>query len=105
MRPSAKSRKKATETAALRKQLRFSLLAHRGPYCQYPGCTEPWSDMHEVLTRGRGGDPTDGANILCLCRPHHKWVTEHEEEARKMGLVRARTAEEHQTTFRTWELP
>lgn len=59
--------------------------------------------MHEVLTRGRGGDPTDPDNILCLCREHHEWVTTHEVEARGMGLVRARTAEEHARVFRPWE--
>lgn len=56
--------------------------------------------MHEILTRGRGGDPTDAENILCLCRACHKWVTEHETAARALGLVRARTAEEHAATFR-----
>lgn len=107
MRPSAKSRAKARRVSAERKDIRLSLHAHRGPYCQ--GCPvtpvgaedpRPWTDMHEVLTRGRGGDPTDEANILCLCRPCHKWVTEHETAARALGLVRARTAEEHADTFR-----
>lgn len=105
MKPSAKSRKKAADTAALRKLLRYGLMVSRGPACQYPGCPDPWTDMHEILTRGRGGDPTDEANILCLCRRHHEYVTTHEEEARRMGLVRARTAEEHAATFRPWLEP
>lgn len=58
--------------------------------------------MHEVLTRARGGDPTDKSNILCLCRQCHQWVTTHETEARALGLVRAMTAEEHQKVTRPW---
>jgi hypothetical protein len=102
MRPSRTSQNKARAIAAFRKELRFSLLAERGPYCQYPGCPEAWAEMHEILTRGRGGDPTDPGNILCLCADHHRWVTTHETEARAMGLVRARTAEEHVALFKPW---
>lgn len=107
MRPSAKSRAKARRVSAERKDIRLSLHAHRGPYCE--GChltpvgsdpARPWSDMHERLTRGRGGDPTDPENIVCLCSPCHVWVTTHETAARALGLVRARTAEEHADTFR-----
>lgn len=108
MRPSAKSRAKARTITSERTVIRWQLHAHRGPYCE--GCPvtpvgathdpRPWTDMHEILTRGRGGDPTDPANILCLCRECHRWVTEHETEARALGLVRARTAAEHADTFR-----
>jgi hypothetical protein len=104
---SAKSRAKARRVSAERKDIRLELHAARGPYCQ--GCPvtpvgamdpRPWTDMHEILTRGRGGDPTDPENILCLCRECHVWVTTHEVAARALGLVRARTAEEHQELFR-----
>jgi hypothetical protein len=102
MQPSKKSRAKARAVSDIRKELRLTLLASRGPICQHPVCSEPWSEMHEVLTRGRGGDPTDESNILCLCARCHRWVTTHEVEARALGLVRARTAEEHQKLFRPW---
>lgn len=108
MRPSAKSRAKARRVSAERKDIRLSLHAARGPYCE--GCPvtpvgdssnpRPWTDMHEILTRGRGGDATDPLNILCLCRECHVWVTTHEEAARALGLVRARTAAEHTALFR-----
>lgn len=106
MRPSAKSRAKARGVAAERREIRLQLHAHRGPYCE--ACPalrpheeeNPWTDMHEVLTRGRGGDPTDPGNIMCLCSPCHKWVTEHPREATELGLMRARTAEEHAGLFR-----
>lgn len=110
MKRSAKSRAKARGIAETRGLVRLELLAARGPYCQgcpvtpvgKPGEPRPWTDMHEVLTRARGGDPTDPGNILCLCRECHKWVTEHETQAREMGLVRARTAAEHAENLRPW---
>lgn len=108
MRPSTKSRAKARKVSTTRQDVRFELHAARGPYCE--GCPltpvgddRPWSEMHEILTRGRGGDPTDPANILCLCAPCHRWVTTHETEARALGLVRGRTSTEHAAIFRPWE--
>lgn len=100
---------KARAIAEERKGLRWTLLGERGAACE--GCpltpvgeTPPrqWTDMHEVLTRARGGDPTDKSNILCLCRQCHQWVTTHELEAREAGLVRARTAAEHQKFAKPW---
>lgn len=112
MRRSTGSAAKARQIAAARQQIRLALHAHRGPYCEAcpktpVGTTpaRPWTEMHEVLTRGRGGDPTDPENILCLCSECHRWITTHETDARALGLVRARTAEEHTNLFRPWEKP
>ena len=100
----------ARKTAADRKVIRWELLGERGAACE--GCpltpvgatpARVWTDMHEVLTRARGGDPTDKGNILCLCRECHQWVTTHETAAREVGLVRARTSSEHQSKFRPWQ--
>jgi hypothetical protein len=103
MQPSRKSRAKARAVSEVRKELRLSLLASRGPICQHPDCSEPWSEMHEVLTRGRGGDPTDESNILCLCARCHRHITVNPEEAESLGLMRSMTAEEHQRRYRPWE--
>lgn len=93
-----------------RQAIRLELAMERGYQCEacpltpvgsYP--PRPFTDMHEVLTRGRGGSPTDPQNILLVCRECHVWITTHEWEARGMGLVRARSAEEHKKTFRPWE--
>lgn len=93
-----------------RQVLRGELALERGWMCQGcplapVGATPPrmFEEMHEVLTRARGGDPTDPTNILLLCRICHAWVTTHETMARELGLVRGRTADEHQRTFRPWE--
>lgn len=104
---------KARQVAEERRNLDWSLLAARGSACE--GChltpvgrrpdPRPWSEKHEILTRARGGSPTDPDNILCLCRDCHKWITEHETAARELGLVRGRTAGEHTATFRPWQQP
>jgi hypothetical protein len=101
--------KAAKDTAETRRRQRWTLLVERGGECQACPVTpvgqkppREWSDVHEILTRARGGDPTDMENQLCVCGICHKWITEHEEAARALGLVRARTAEEHAETFRPW---
>jgi len=50
-------------------------------------CTSRSVDVHEIKTRGRGGSILDRANLLCLCRPCHQYVTEHPKEAHALGLV------------------
>lgn len=101
---------KARKVAETRHAQRLELLAQRGSGCE--GCSKtpvgsnpprPWTDVHEVLTRARGGSATDTENELCLCRECHQWVGTHENEARELGLIRARTAEEHRKALRPWE--
>lgn len=103
---------KARQIAEFRRELDFELLAARGSACEACPLTpvgrtpaRPWSEKHEVLTRARGGDPTDVGNILCLCHDCHRWITDHETDARALGLVRGRTAEEHSAAVRPWESP
>lgn len=45
------------------------------PVCEWPGCPLLADDVHEALTRGRGGSITDRENARALCRPHHDYVT------------------------------
>lgn len=100
----------ARRTATARKTIRWELLAERGAACEgcplTPAGTTParlWVDLHEVLTRGRGGDPTDKENILCLCRECHHFITVNPEWAEANGMMRNRSAEEHQRLFKPWQ--
>jgi Domain of unknown function (DUF222)/HNH endonuclease len=45
--------------------------------CAFPGCDRPqsWCDAHHVVHWADGG-PTSVANLLLLCRPHHRMVHE-----------------------------
>lgn len=46
-------------------------------------------DVHERLTRARGGDILDPvqAHMMTLCRPCHNWVTTHPAEAEAARLM------------------
>lgn len=85
-----------------RATIRLEIALERGPRCQAcfitPVGTIPrryWTELHEVLSRARGGSPLDKDNILALCSPCHRWVTTHPAEATALGLLRSRTAREH----------
>ncbi len=56
-------------------------------YCQagLAGCTGHSTEVHEVLSRGRGGSILDEANCVALCHGCHRWITEHPVEAEALG--------------------
>lgn len=45
------------------------------PLCAVPWCCGLADDVHEPLTRARGGSITDENNQVPLCRAHHDDVT------------------------------
>jgi 5-methylcytosine-specific restriction endonuclease McrA len=56
-------------------------LVLRDQGCRFPGCDRPpaWTDGHHIIHWSDGG-PTELANLVSLCRPHHRRV--HEERWR-----------------------
>jgi 5-methylcytosine-specific restriction endonuclease McrA len=62
------------------------------PHCARPGCPRLADDLHEILTRARGGSITDEANCIPLCRPDHDAITFRPESeldwAYSLGLLR-----------------
>lgn len=59
------------------------LLAER-PRCER--CrVEKSVDVHELKSRARGGSILDEANLACLCRPCHSWVTTNPRAAEEEG--------------------
>jgi hypothetical protein len=84
------SSKRAIENR-IRKELRVQLIQERGPECQIGMtviCTGIAQDMHEILSRARGGSITDPANILLVCRRCHSWITENPNVAAEIGASR-----------------
>ena len=58
------------------------------PICQRCG-TNPSDDVHEVVSRARWGSAEallHRANLRCLCRSCHTWITMHPAEAEAEGL-------------------
>jgi hypothetical protein len=44
-------------------------------------------DIHEPLTRARGGSILDPANTVAVCRACHDWIHTHPESATRLGLL------------------
>lgn len=79
----AVSKKRRPEIAA-RKRLIAAMMADGPVMCiRCGGFAE---DLHELLSRARGGSISDPANCVPICRQCHTWVTEHPIEAKEMGL-------------------
>jgi len=51
------------------------------------GCTYMPTDVHEILTRGRGGSIIDENNVLALCRTCHHFITNEPAWAKENGFV------------------
>lgn len=49
-------------------------------------------DVHEPLTRGRGGDHLDEMNTVTVCRRAHDWIHDHPREAKTLDLLRSSPA-------------
>lgn len=62
------------------------------PHCARPACTRLADDIHEPLTRARGGSITDPGNQVPLCRTCHDEITFRPESelqwAYDVGLLR-----------------
>lgn len=95
--PIAKTSKKKRSEIAERKKLRAEIVDERGSGCQarVPEiCRGLFSDMHEILSRGRGGNPLDKNNILLVCRPCHEMITKNTVWAESKGFLRKATPED-----------
>jgi hypothetical protein len=59
------------------------------PWCEVPNCTRPSEDVHEPLTRARGGSVLDPDNARCICRTHHREIHDTEPAwAYELGFLR-----------------
>ena len=50
-------------------------------------CTYYPTDVHEILTRGRGGDILSRENVLALCRMCHTFITDNPGFAQEHGFI------------------
>jgi hypothetical protein len=56
-------------------------------YEQARKCARLASEVHEPLTRARGGSILDENNAVAICRICHSWIHEHPREAAMVGLL------------------
>jgi hypothetical protein len=61
-----------------------ALLVER-PICERCGMN-PSDDVHEIVSRARGGSIVDRANLAALCRGCHVFITEHPAAAEREGF-------------------
>lgn len=54
------------------------------------GCTWQSTEVHELLSRARGGSIVDDSNTASLCHTCHAWVTTEPRLAKLAGLQRSR---------------
>jgi hypothetical protein len=84
------SAKRAAENRQRRKMV-TRMFPDGQPPCFVPWCGDGADDLHEPLTRARGGSITDPENALPLCRTHHDMITFRPESelewAYEMGLL------------------
>ena len=50
-------------------------------------CSGEAHDVHEPLTRARGGSITDASNMVVVCRWCHNWIHERPMLASSIGLL------------------
>ena len=82
------SSKRAAENT-VRAELRTKMIETRSPKCERCKLND-WTDMHERLSRARGGSITDEAGISLLCRACHRFVTDHPKLATQEGWLKSR---------------
>jgi 5-methylcytosine-specific restriction endonuclease McrA len=87
--PNGMSKKRRSLLPARRDTVKFVL--ERDEYlCQiglYPSCSRHATDVHEILTRARGGSITDAENCIALCRGCHNFVTVNTKWGERHGFV------------------
>ena len=98
-------RRVSTKTAKrnrARSTFRLEQLAER-PGCEaretiwtieptWDGCTRFATDLHEPLTRARGGSVLDASNTVATCRACHEWIHRYPTKATQIGLLQSAAA-------------
>lgn len=88
--PLRRMSKKRKAQIPLRKKVIEEVMDRDRGLCQaaLPGlCRVQASDVHEILTRARGGSILDPDNCIALCRPCHSWITDHPGWSRDHGFM------------------
>lgn len=87
--PLRKQSKKRQAENRERKAMVLTLWPDGTPMCAVKGCEHLADDVHEPLTRARGGSITDPNNAVPLCRTCHTEITDRQPVwAYEQGLLK-----------------
>jgi len=82
------SKKRASVNVARRIFVRQILEERMNCEAQIPGTCSNWAtDVHEIMTRARGGSILDEDNVLALCRPCHSFITTEPAFSQEHGFT------------------
>ena len=56
---------------------------------RYARCNGLAVELHEPLTRARGGSILDPSNTVAVCRACHDWIHDNPTSATKVGLLKS----------------
>jgi 5-methylcytosine-specific restriction endonuclease McrA len=82
-----KHRSRKMETKYRERRSLVAQMLEEKPVCERCSAARS-TDIHEVVSRARGGSILDPRNLVALCRPCHSWVTENPAEAHAQGWSR-----------------
>lgn len=80
-------RSKKTAARYVQRRRLVAELLERFPTCQVPWCNWPSTDIHEPLTRARGGSILDPDNAKAVCRMHHDLIHLEPGWAYELGFL------------------
>ena len=63
------------------------IVIHRATDSQWIACQGNAIELHEPLTRARGGSILDPANTVAICRACHNWIHANPGLATEAGLL------------------
>lgn len=63
------------------------IIIHRATDKQWISCQGNAVELHEPLTRARGGSIVDPTNTVAICRACHDWVHTNPKTAQTIGLL------------------
>lgn len=79
-------RSKKNEAKYVERRVLVERLLKERPICESCG-TRASVDIHELVSRARGGSILDEVNLLAVCRPCHTWITQRPKAAEFLGLA------------------
>lgn len=79
--------RKRRKTMPARARCVREVMARAGGRCEWQFCDQAATDVHEILSRARGGSPLDPANALAVCRWHHDFCHANPKLAASVGWM------------------